>query len=50
MKNHLKINHPRINPDTKSREYHLREIGPKDRSSGLTLQFIAKVSNIIPKN
>ena len=49
LKNHLKMNHPRINPDTKSREYHLRETGPIERISGFILQLTTKVSNIIYK-
>ena len=45
-KNHLKINHPRMNPETNSKEYHLSDRGPIESISGLTLQFTIKVSNI----
>ena len=41
------MNHPRMNPEMKSREYHLIEKAPMLNSSGLTCQFTTNVSNII---
>jgi len=35
-----------MNPDTKSREYHLRDTGPMANISGFMLQFTTKVSII----
>ena len=47
MKNHLKINHPIMNPETKSREYHLIDSDPIWKISGSTCQYIASKSTIV---
>ena len=47
LKNHLNIYHPRINPEINRTEYHLSSSDPIVIISGLTLQFIANISNII---
>ena len=47
LKNPLKMNHPSTNPEMKSNEYHLIDIGPMPKSSGFMLQCIANVSNMI---
>jgi hypothetical protein len=36
-----------MNPDMKSREYHLIESAPNERISGFTFQFTTNVSSII---
>ena len=46
MKNHLKMNHPRMNPEMKRSEYHLSETGPILKISGFICQFTANVSII----
>ena len=46
LKNPLKMNHPRMNPEMKRSEYHLMATGPMLKISGLTLQCTANVSNI----
>jgi hypothetical protein len=47
LQNHLKMNHPRMNPEINRREYHLISKDPSDKSTGSAFQCIAKVSNII---
>jgi hypothetical protein len=47
LKNPLNMNHPRMNPEMNSNEYHLIETGPMLKISGFMLQCIANVSNIV---
>jgi hypothetical protein len=41
------MNQPRTNPDTKSKEYHLRDTDPMLNISGFICQFTTNVSNML---
>lgn len=46
LKKLLKMNHPRMNPDTKRMEYHLRPKEPIWKITGSTCQWTNNISNI----
>ena len=46
LKKPLKMNHPRMNPDTKRMEYHLRPKEPIWKITGSTCQWTNNISSI----